>query len=81
VNEPEQTEVAARIARAIVGDENVVRDFDVTMGAEDFSYMLNEVPGCYVWSVCSFICLFALDVFIANVDFGSFCFNSKHRRS
>jgi hippurate hydrolase len=69
VNEPEQTEVAARIARAIVGDENVVRDFDVTMGAEDFSYMLNEVPGCYVWSVCSFICVDVFNVHVAFVFF------------
>merc|ERR1711865_127657 len=48
-NTPEQTEYAAQVASSMVGPENVVRDLTPTMGAEDFSYMLQKVPGCYIW--------------------------------
>ena len=33
----------------MVGRENVLYDLQPTMGAEDFSFMLNAKPGCYVW--------------------------------
>ena len=33
----------------IVGKENVLRDLMPTMGAEDFAFMLEKKPGCYVW--------------------------------
>ena len=36
-------------AELVVGKENVTADFNPTMGAEDFSYMLNERPGCYAF--------------------------------
>jgi len=49
-NTTEQTEYAANVAIDMVGEENVVRDLTQTMGAEDFSYMLNYVKaGCYIW--------------------------------
>jgi len=32
-----------------VGDENVNDSVEPTMGAEDFAFMLQEVPGCYVF--------------------------------
>ena len=32
-----------------VGKENVLTDLAPKMGAEDFSFMLNENPGCYIW--------------------------------
>ena len=35
--------------KSIVGAENVNDHVEPTMGAEDFAYMLLEVPGCYVW--------------------------------
>jgi hippurate hydrolase len=33
----------------IVGENNVDARVVPTMGAEDFSFMLEKVPGCYVW--------------------------------
>jgi hippurate hydrolase len=36
-------------AKKVVGEENVVQEFEASFGAEDFSYFLNEIPGCYVW--------------------------------
>ncbi len=49
VNHPGETEVAARAAALVVGKENVERHPPPTMGGEDFAFMLDEVPGCYVW--------------------------------
>jgi len=49
VNDAAEAEFAAAIAAGIVGAENVVRNANPKMGAEDFSFMLNERPGCYVW--------------------------------
>ena len=48
-NTAKQTEFAAQVAVDMVGSDNVARDLRVTMGAEDFSYMLKKVPGCYIW--------------------------------
>jgi hippurate hydrolase len=36
-------------ARRVVGDANVRGDLKPSMGAEDFAYLSQEVPGCYVW--------------------------------
>ncbi|OJH44526.1 M20 aminoacylase family protein [Paracoccus sp. SM22M-07] len=49
VNDPDQTAFAAATAREIVGAANVADDKGREMGAEDFSYMLNERPGCYLF--------------------------------
>lgn len=49
VNHEAQTQLAADIAGGIVGPENVRDDVDPTMGGEDFAFMLNEKPGCYLW--------------------------------
>ena len=49
VNTTDETEFAAKVAADLLGFDNVVRDVEPTMGAEDFSYMLQERPGCYVW--------------------------------
>ena len=49
INEADATERAARAAAEVVGEENVLRQVPPTMGAEDFSFMLRERPGCYVW--------------------------------
>jgi metal-dependent amidase/aminoacylase/carboxypeptidase family protein len=40
---------AAKIAADVVGAENVMTGMSPKMGAEDFSFMLNERPGCYIW--------------------------------
>jgi len=49
INHPEETEKAASIAAKIVGEEMVDRNVKPSMGAEDFSYMLEEKPGTYIW--------------------------------
>ena len=49
VNHVQQSKLAADVAAKVVGAENVVADTPPTMGAEDFSFMLNERPGCYIW--------------------------------
>lgn len=47
VNHPEMAQFARRVAAEIVGEANVVTA-GMTMGAEDMSYFLEAVPGCYV---------------------------------
>ncbi|NTF34286.1 M20 aminoacylase family protein [Rhizobium skierniewicense] len=49
VNHAAETEHAIRIARDIVGDKNVDSDVDPSMAGEDFSYMLNERPGAFIF--------------------------------
>jgi amidohydrolase len=49
VNSAREAEFAARVGERIFGKGNVVTDPDPTMGGEDFSYMLLERPGAYVW--------------------------------
>lgn len=49
VNSPRETEWSANVARDVVGDHNVNCDPQPCMGGEDFSFMLQERPGCYVW--------------------------------
>jgi len=49
VNHPAETEFAAGVARAIVGDDKVDTDVAPMMGAEDFSYMLESRPGAYLF--------------------------------
>ena len=48
VNHAEQTEFAARVARAVVGDAAVNANSLPTMGSEDFAYMLEARPGAYL---------------------------------
>jgi hippurate hydrolase len=45
INHKRETEFAVRVARSIVGSENVQSDRLPLMGAEDFSFMLEERPG------------------------------------
>jgi len=49
VNAAEQTEFAARVAREVVGEGRVDDAFAKVAGAEDFSYMLEERPGAYMF--------------------------------
>jgi amidohydrolase len=48
INNPEEAEFAAAICSELVGQGNVVRDPPLIMASEDFSFMLNEVPGCFI---------------------------------
>ena len=46
INHPTETEFARQVMRELVGPERV-HEFDPTMGAEDFSFFLQEKPGAY----------------------------------
>ena len=49
VNHPEPTRFAIGVMQGIVGDAAVNTKVAPTMGAEDFAFMLQEKPGCYVF--------------------------------
>jgi amidohydrolase len=49
VNHERQTDFAADVAREIVGKDKVDTDVAPVMGAEDFSFMLNERPGAFIF--------------------------------
>ena len=49
VNAPEQAAFAAAVARDVVGAERVNDDVAPSMGGEDFSFMLEERPGAYIF--------------------------------
>jgi hippurate hydrolase len=48
INTPAETDFAGDVAESLVGPENVVRDMEPSMGAEDFSFMLQVKPGAYM---------------------------------
>jgi amidohydrolase len=48
INHVAQARFAGDVAAQLVGEDNVVRDLPPSMGAEDFSFMLRERPGCYL---------------------------------
>ena len=48
VNDATEAEFAARICTELVGAENVDRQPPLIMASEDFSFMLERVPGCYL---------------------------------
>lgn len=49
LNHPEQTAIAVEAMRAVVGADQVNANVEPTMGAEDFAFMLQAKPGCYVF--------------------------------
>ena len=49
INTQAETDLCIEVMRDIVGNENVNPRVVPTMGAEDFSFMLEQVPGCYCW--------------------------------
>jgi len=48
INTPEEAAFAADVAESLVGPEHVDRDMEPSMGAEDFSFMLQNKPGAYL---------------------------------
>lgn len=48
VNTLAETDFAQAVAKTIVGDENVDGNIAPSMGGEDFSFMLEKAPGCYI---------------------------------
>lgn len=49
VNAPNATELALLAATKVAGSEGVDLCPVPSMGSEDFAFMLQQVPGCYVW--------------------------------
>ena len=49
VNSVAEAELCQRTADALLGAEKVRKNESPSMGGEDFSFMLQEKPGCYVW--------------------------------
>ncbi|GGJ31635.1 M20 aminoacylase family protein [Neoroseomonas lacus] len=48
INDATQTEAYAEAAAELVGAEKVARDNPPGMGSEDFSFMMEKVPGAYI---------------------------------
>src|SRR6478736_5453783 len=48
VNHDEETKFIADAAADVVGEENINRQGGIVMASEDFSYMLEKVPGAYI---------------------------------
>jgi hippurate hydrolase len=44
-----ETELALQAAIAVAGEFGVDRQPIASMGSEDFAFMLQEKPGCYIW--------------------------------
>ncbi|HJV84860.1 MAG TPA: M20 aminoacylase family protein [Noviherbaspirillum sp.] len=49
VNHAKETAFAIEVMKSIVGENMVNTHVEPTMGAEDFAFMLQEKPGCYVF--------------------------------
>jgi len=50
VNDEAEAAFAGDIAARVVGEQNVERNVVPTMGGEDFSFMLNERPGAFIFA-------------------------------
>lgn len=48
INDEEQTQRIADAAAALVGEDHVDRNKPPSMGSEDFSFMMEKVPGAYI---------------------------------
>jgi hippurate hydrolase len=49
INSAAETQHALAAATALVGRANVDTDPMPSMGSEDFAFMLQQKPGCYIW--------------------------------
>ncbi|MEM7188816.1 MAG: M20 aminoacylase family protein [Pseudomonadota bacterium] len=49
INDAAEAEFAGRVLDEVVGAESVDRDLPPTMGGEDFAFMSNARPGCFVF--------------------------------
>ena len=47
INDAAQADFAASVCAAVAGAENVNRNPNLIVASEDFSFMLEKVPGCY----------------------------------
>ena len=49
MNESEHTQIAAAAAASVAGEDQVDTNSAPSLGSEDFAYMLEERPGCYLF--------------------------------
>ncbi len=49
INSDQETEISRNVAKDIVGKEKIFDNPTPSMVTEDFSYMLQKLPGCYIW--------------------------------
>jgi hippurate hydrolase len=49
INHPLETAFAQKVIQDSFGHDQFVTSTEPTMGAEDFAFMLEKVPGCYVF--------------------------------
>ena len=49
INHEKETQFVTQVLRDLVGSENLDEQVEPTMGAEDFAFMLQHKPGCYVF--------------------------------
>jgi hippurate hydrolase len=49
INSAAETEFAVGVAGQVVGADHVDPDYTPTMGSEDFAFMLQAKPGCYIF--------------------------------
>lgn len=49
INHAKETGFAIQVIGSVVGSANVNTSIEPTMGAEDFAFMLQQKPGCYVF--------------------------------
>ena len=49
INSKKESIFAANVAKGLVGEDKVITDIEPSMGGEDFSYLLEEKPGTYLY--------------------------------
>ncbi|MBU0602807.1 MAG: amidohydrolase [Gammaproteobacteria bacterium] len=49
INSSVEADFCATVGREVLGEGAVHTDYPPSMGAEDFAYMLQHKPGCYIW--------------------------------
>ncbi len=49
INSKKESIFASNVAKDLVGEDKVITDIDPSMGGEDFSYLLEEKPGSYLY--------------------------------
>ncbi len=49
INSVRETDISAKAVVDLLGEDKIIRNPTPSMTSEDFSYMLESRPGCYVW--------------------------------
>ena len=49
INSVRETDISAKAVVDLLGKDKIIRNPTPSMTSEDFSYMLESCPGCYVW--------------------------------